>query len=95
MCEDLWNDLDKNEEFECAMERFEKIENKHDTDDSIRLQDNYLIKGMHLMDGDIFVIKTEFNKAEMLYTDYSEVYVDKIFEKHGKGRERMGNGEKS
>lgn len=25
----------------------------------------------------------------------SPVYVDKIFEKRGKGRERMGNGEKS
>ena len=36
------------------------------------LKDNFLIQNMHLMDGDIFVIKTEFDKKEMLFFDYRE-----------------------
>lgn len=41
-------------------------------DDLIKLEDNFLIGNMHLMDGDIFVIKTEFDKEEMLFSNYSE-----------------------
>lgn len=53
-----------------SMIAFESI--KTCDDDSIKLEDNFLIENMHLMDGDIFVIKTEFDREEMLFLDYSE-----------------------
>lgn len=70
--------LDINEIFEqeaTEIEEFRKgWENESfEFDDNLaKLEDNFLIQSMHLMDGDIFVIKTEFNREEMLFLDYSE-----------------------
>lgn len=64
MCNKNWEDVEHMKEFGNTID-------ESDMDDSIRLQDNYLIKGMHLIDGDIFVIKTKFNKEKMLFDNYS------------------------